>query len=435
MLWYVCSMQELPHGARLVLVGIYCRIAPKPSTGSGCGGSLVGLFWVGVPLSTFLPFLSVIVGGLADTQVLVLADISAFSSPAEQLGQPKGVQMGKPVHLDSWEGEALKRLIAQHAEKQCLWPTLSGPPNDHFPSRWSPKSRALGAPLPKGIDSVCRACQWDIASTTWVPILTLPAALSDLTLRLARVPLLHCAPGDFSQGFFSHADLQSVLNRARTVGPCVVLIDDIDQICPPIAPQEGELSVADFARQICDLRDTASGIVLIGCTHRRDSLPMQMTVQFDQQVRLELPTQDERIEILQVQAEGKPIAPSTNWEELAALCAGLPGASIASALNSAALLTATQGMAQITSATLKLAMQKVREEHRAQFAYAYGATSADPDYYKILGLNRGCDAKEVKKAYRKIARTSHPDVNKEPDAADKFKQISEAYQVWTEGWR
>jgi curved DNA-binding protein len=51
------------------------------------------------------------------------------------------------------------------------------------------------------------------------------------------------------------------------------------------------------------------------------------------------------------------------------------------------------------------------------------------DYYAILGLARGASADEVKKAYRKLARKYHPDVSKEKDAEEKFKEINEAYQT------
>lgn len=51
------------------------------------------------------------------------------------------------------------------------------------------------------------------------------------------------------------------------------------------------------------------------------------------------------------------------------------------------------------------------------------------DYYEILGLERGCTQKEVQAAYRKLARKYHPDVSKEPDAEERFKQIGEAYEV------
>ncbi|MBV9469659.1 MAG: J domain-containing protein, partial [Abitibacteriaceae bacterium] len=52
------------------------------------------------------------------------------------------------------------------------------------------------------------------------------------------------------------------------------------------------------------------------------------------------------------------------------------------------------------------------------------------DYYKILGIARTADEKEIKKAYRKLARQHHPDINPNNKGAEaKFKEINEAYQV------
>jgi len=48
--------------------------------------------------------------------------------------------------------------------------------------------------------------------------------------------------------------------------------------------------------------------------------------------------------------------------------------------------------------------------------------------YEILGLSSGASEKEVKSAYRKLAKKYHPDVNKDPDAEAKFKEISQAYE-------
>jgi curved DNA-binding protein len=51
------------------------------------------------------------------------------------------------------------------------------------------------------------------------------------------------------------------------------------------------------------------------------------------------------------------------------------------------------------------------------------------DYYQILGVPRDADKSDIKKAYRKLARKYHPDVNSEASAEEKFKQVNEAYEV------
>jgi curved DNA-binding protein len=51
------------------------------------------------------------------------------------------------------------------------------------------------------------------------------------------------------------------------------------------------------------------------------------------------------------------------------------------------------------------------------------------DYYEALGVPRDASDEDIRKAYRRLARQYHPDVNKEPGAEDRFKEISEAYEV------
>src|SRR5947209_2916129 len=55
---------------------------------------------------------------------------------------------------------------------------------------------------------------------------------------------------------------------------------------------------------------------------------------------------------------------------------------------------------------------------------------AEKDFYKVLGVPRSADAKEIKSAYRKLARKYHPDVNPNDKTAEaKFKEVSQAYEV------
>jgi molecular chaperone DnaJ len=62
--------------------------------------------------------------------------------------------------------------------------------------------------------------------------------------------------------------------------------------------------------------------------------------------------------------------------------------------------------------------------------------SATRDYYEVLGVSRDADEATIKKAFRRLARELHPDVNRhDPDAEDKFKEAAEAYEVLSDADR
>lgn len=51
------------------------------------------------------------------------------------------------------------------------------------------------------------------------------------------------------------------------------------------------------------------------------------------------------------------------------------------------------------------------------------------DYYEVLGVSKDASKEEIKKAYRKLSKQFHPDINKEADASEKFQEVKEAYEV------
>jgi curved DNA-binding protein len=55
--------------------------------------------------------------------------------------------------------------------------------------------------------------------------------------------------------------------------------------------------------------------------------------------------------------------------------------------------------------------------------------TATRDFYEVLGVERGASGDDIRRVYRKLARRYHPDVNKEPGAEERFKEVSEAYDV------
>src|ERR687890_422554 len=56
-------------------------------------------------------------------------------------------------------------------------------------------------------------------------------------------------------------------------------------------------------------------------------------------------------------------------------------------------------------------------------------SSTKPDYYEILGVSRSASDDDIKKAYRRLALQYHPDRNSAPEATERFKEATEAYQV------
>ena len=61
--------------------------------------------------------------------------------------------------------------------------------------------------------------------------------------------------------------------------------------------------------------------------------------------------------------------------------------------------------------------------------------ATERDLYSVLGVGRDATDAEIKRAFRRLAQQWHPDVNAEPEAAERFKEINQAYQVLSDPQR
>ena len=61
--------------------------------------------------------------------------------------------------------------------------------------------------------------------------------------------------------------------------------------------------------------------------------------------------------------------------------------------------------------------------------------TAERDFYEVLGVDRSAGDADIKRAFRKLAQQWHPDVNTEPEAQERFKEVNEAYQVLSDPQR
>ncbi|EEC79001.1 hypothetical protein OsI_19503 [Oryza sativa Indica Group] len=90
------------------------------------------------------------------------------------------------------------------------------------------------------------------------------------------------------------------------------------------------------------------------------------------------------------------------------------------------LVSPTASLQSRTSSRLFNHAPSPRFRHRRSSRFI---VRADADFYSTLGVSRNASKSEIKSAYRKLARSYHPDVNKDPGAEQKFKDISNAYEV------
>ena len=184
----------------------------------------------------------------------------------------------------------------------------------------------------------------------------------------AGVPFFSISGSDFVEMFVGvgASRVRDLFEQAKENAPAIVFIDEIDAVGRHRGAgmggghDEREQTLNQLLVEM-DGFDVRGGVILIAATNRPDVLDPALLRpgRFDRQIAVDTPDLRGRYRILQVHAEGKPMAPDVDLETVARRTPGFTGADLANVLNEAALLTARQNAQQITNEYLDEAIDRV----------------------------------------------------------------------------
>jgi cell division protease FtsH len=162
------------------------------------------------------------------------------------------------------------------------------------------------------------------------------------------------------------ARIRDLFAKARKTAPAIVFIDELDAAGRKRGAgvgqgnDEREQTLNQLLVEMDGFGGDA-GVVVMGATNRPDILDPALLRpgRFDRQVTVDVPDVHGRLEILELHAKGRKLAPEVDLLEIAKLCPGFSGAELANLVNEAALLTVREGFAEIDQDTLEEAIDRV----------------------------------------------------------------------------
>ena len=217
------------------------------------------------------------------------------------------------------------------------------------------KFTAVGAKIPKGV-------------LLYGPPGTGKTLLARAVAGEAGVPFFSISGSDFVEMFVGvgASRVRDLFDQAKEAAPAIVFIDEIDAVGRHRGAgmggghDEREQTLNQLLVEM-DGFDVRGGVVLIAATNRPDVLDPALLRpgRFDRQIPVEAPDMKGRLQILQVHAKNKPMAPDADLASVAKRTPGFTGADLANVLNEAALLTARQNQQWITKPNLDEAIDRV----------------------------------------------------------------------------
>ncbi|GAA2099396.1 MULTISPECIES: ATP-dependent zinc metalloprotease FtsH [Brevibacterium] len=217
------------------------------------------------------------------------------------------------------------------------------------------KFQAVGAKIPKGV-------------LLYGPPGTGKTLLARAVAGEAGVPFYSISGSDFVEMYVGvgASRVRDLFKQAKDNSPCIIFIDEIDAVGRQRGAgmggghDEREQTLNQMLVEM-DGFDSSTNVILIAATNRPDVLDPALLRpgRFDRQIQVEAPDMKGRKHILEVHAEGKPLAPEVDLAQVAKRTPGFSGADLANVLNEAALLTARAGKSIIDNAIVDEAIDRV----------------------------------------------------------------------------
>ncbi|MDN5793804.1 MAG: AAA family ATPase, partial [Brevibacterium aurantiacum] len=217
------------------------------------------------------------------------------------------------------------------------------------------KFKAVGAKIPKGV-------------LLYGQPGTGKTLLAKAVAGEAGVPFYSISGSDFVEMYVGvgASRVRDLFEQAKTNAPCIIFIDEIDAVGRQRGAgmggghDEREQTLNQLLVEM-DGFDVKTNVILIAATNRPDVLDPALLRpgRFDRQIPVEAPDMKGRKKILEVHAEGKPLAPDVNLGQIAKRTPGFSGADLANVLNEAALLTARENAKVIDNRILDEAIDRV----------------------------------------------------------------------------
>lgn len=213
--------------------------------------------------------------------------------------------------------------------------------------------KEMGATLPKGI-------------VLYGPPGTGKTLIAKAVAGSAGVPFFNVTGSDFVEMYvgLGASRVRNLFKQAREAAPCIVFIDEIDAVG---GARGGNLSHSEANQTInallseLDGFNGSEGVLVIAATNRLEDLDPALIRpgRFDRQLAVPLPEKEDRMAILKVHRRNKKFAKNIDWEEIAATTVGFSGAALASMLNEAAFIAASNKANEISKADIDRAFYKI----------------------------------------------------------------------------